>query len=363
MKKVLILVGTRPNFIKVTQFKKTAEQFENLEIKVVHTGQHYDQKMSGIFFDQFELKPDFFLDASAASSASQFASIIEKLSELLKTYKPDLLVVPGDVNSTLAGALTAKLEGVKIAHLESGLRSFDREMPEEINRILTDEISDYYFITEDEGLENLEREQKAGKAYFVGNTMIDTLVAFQEKIDASEILKNNKISAQSYFLMTMHRPSNVDHKKGLEQITTLISTLATQKTVVIPLHPRTKNRLDQFGLLAEFMSIKNCIFLEPLGYFEFQKLIKNAYCIVTDSGGIQEESTYYKVPCLTYRENTERPITITVGSNTLTPKVDQILQQVQALSEGSYKKGAIPKLWDGKATQRIVEIIDQQILA
>lgn len=359
MKRILIVVGTRPNFIKVTQFREVAESFPELNIKIAHTGQHFDKNMAEVFFSQFKLQPDYFLDIEPKSPLNQMGEIMIKLEDLIEnTFYPDLIITPGDVNSTLAVAIVANKKGIKLAHLESGLRSRDRKMPEEINRILTDEISDYYFVTEKSGKTNLEDEYKSGKVFMVGNTMIDTLVAFDEDINESDIINQLGITNE-FVLMTIHRPSNVDSKEGLEKLLDLMDRLSQSMQIVFPIHPRTKNNIEKFDLDEKFTSIPNVILTEALGYFEFQHLIKKCLLVVTDSGGIQEETTFRQVPCLTLRDSTERPITTDIGSNTLTTfDVDQIMKMVRKIKKGTYKKGEIPELWDGKATNRILEIVN-----
>ena len=363
MKKILIIIGTRPNFIKVTQFKRVAEQYKNIDIKIAHTGQHYDAKMSDIFFEQFGLTPDYFMNIPQASPNTQMAEIMLRLEDIVTNkFTPDLIIVPGDVNSTFAAALTANKMGIKIAHLESGLRSFDRGMPEEINRILTDEITDYYFITEQSGIDHLQEEKKKGKSVFVGNTMIDTMVGFESDIQASPIMDELKLKKNKFVLMTIHRPALVDVKEEAQKLLELIQHLSVNYKIVFPVHPRTINNFKKFGLLAEFNKIENLILSDPMDYFAFQKLVANCSFILTDSGGIQEESTFRRVPCLTLRPNTERPITITMGTNKLIEfDINKIKEEIQSIEEGSYKKGEVPPLWDGKATERILEFIDNEV--
>ncbi|MCD6068727.1 MAG: UDP-N-acetylglucosamine 2-epimerase [Bacteroidetes bacterium] len=360
-KKILIVVGTRPNFIKVTQFKRCAMATGNvLDIKIVHTGQHYDAKMADIFFEQFDLVPDYFLNISNTSANTQMAEIMLGIEKVAAEYKPDLIMVVGDVNSTFAAALSANKTGVKIAHLESGLRSFDRSMPEEINRLLTDEITDYFFVTEQSGLDHLAKEgRNQDQIYFVGNTMIDTMVAFEEKIQKSAILSTLQLEEEKFVLMTIHRPATVDNKDELEKLLNLIEYAATSYKIVFPVHPRTINNLKKFGLHERFETISNIIISEPLDYFAFQKLIAACKFILTDSGGIQEESTFRLKPCITLRPNTERPVTVTTGTNTLLPfEMPVIKETIAAIENGSYKKGAVPPLWDGKSTERIVKILE-----
>ena len=361
-KKILIVVGTRPNFIKVTQFKKEASHFPLLDIKIVHTGQHYDTKMADVFFEQFELVPDYFLNIAQDSAVAQMAQIMIKLENLIHTsFTPDLMIVVGDVNSTLSAALVANKLNIKLAHLESGLRSFDKTMPEENNRLLTDAITDYYFVTEKSGMTNLENEKvKTDAVFFVGNTMIDTLVAYHKNIQSSAILKELNLESQKYVLMTMHRPATVDEEKGLNILISLIEEVTKEFKLVFPVHPRTLKNLEKYNLLQRFQSNKNIISTEPLDYFSFQKLIADCKFVLTDSGGIQEESTFLGVPCLTLRPNTERPVTCEVGTNTLIPfDVEIIKHQINLITTGAYKKGSIPELWDGNATTRIVKILNE----
>jgi UDP-N-acetylglucosamine 2-epimerase (non-hydrolysing) len=361
--KILIVVGTRPNFIKITQFKKVAKHYATLDIKIVHTGQHYDEKMANVFFAQFDSKPDFFLNISSTSANTQMAEVMLGIEKISKQYSPDLIMVVGDVNSTFAAAIAANKLGIKIAHLESGLRSFERSMPEEINRILTDEITDYFFVTEQSGYDHLLQEgKKKDKLFFVGNTMIDTMVAFEPMIIKNVILETLNISLQEYVLMTIHRPATVDNKNELEKLLNLIEYVAKSYKIVFPVHPRTINNLKKFNLYHQFEKIENVVISEPIDYFSFQKLIKDCKFILTDSGGIQEESTFRLKPCITLRPNTERPSTITIGSNTLVP-FDKILikETILAIENGSYKKSSIPPFWDGKATERIIEIMDSKL--
>lgn len=364
-KNILVVIGTRPNFIKVTQFKKIAAQHPTVNLKIVHTGQHFDEKMADVFFKQFNLIPDFFLNISTTVSAnSQIAEIMVKLEQLITTeFKPDLMMVVGDVNSTLAAAITANKLNIKIAHVESGLRSFDKTMPEEHNRILTDKITDYFLITEQSGYDNLIYEGVDEKnLLFVGNTMIDTMVAFHQNIEDSAILNQLELTEKTYVLMTMHRPATVDNCEGIQKLLELIKYISATNKIVFPVHPRTLKNIEKFGLKADFEAIKELIFTDPLDYFAFQKLIKYSRFILTDSGGIQEESTFLQVPCLTLRENTERPSTCSIGSNTLVEFNNTTIKSyIEAINTGAYKKGEIPPLWDGKATERIFEKLIQLI--
>ena len=276
-------------------------------------------------------------------------------------WKPNLIVVVGDVNSTLAAAITANKMGVRIAHLESGLRSFDREMPEEINRILTDEITDVFFVTEQSGLDHLKAEGISDeKVFFVGNTMIDSLVLFKNQIEASPIMEELNVQTGKFAIMTMHRPSNVDTAQGLKILIEIITTITYHVKLVFPIHPRTIGALKKFGLMADIENNAQLILTEPLDYFGFQNLVANSKFVVTDSGGIQEETTFLGVPCLTLRNNTERPITCTLGTNKLLEYSKDVVEpEIAAIMEGTYKKGTVPPLWDGDSTLRILEILDR----
>ncbi|MES2567391.1 MAG: UDP-N-acetylglucosamine 2-epimerase (non-hydrolyzing) [Bacteroidota bacterium] len=358
-----ILIGTRPNFIKVTQFKTLAEKYyPHFKISIIHTGQHYDEKMADIFFRQFNLEPDYYLNIAPASANKQVAEIMVKLEDLNKRIgQPDILLVPGDVNSTLAGALFANKSNIKLGHIEAGLRSFDRTMPEELNRLIVDELSDFFFVTEPSGLEHLQNEGKEKKnIYYVGNTMIDTMVRFEKEIESSSILEDLKINDQDFVLMTMHRPATVDVKEELKKLISLIEYITKKYKVVFPIHPRTIKNTKEFNLYDRISSNSNLICTDPLDYFAFQKLIKECSFILTDSGGIQEESTFRQKPCLTLRPNTERPITVDEGTNTLLPfDLDLVKKHICEVENGSYKKGAIPKLWDGKSTERILKVLSE----
>jgi UDP-N-acetylglucosamine 2-epimerase (non-hydrolysing) len=362
-KNLLVVIGTRPNFIKVTRFKKIAAQYPDITLKIVHTGQHFDNNMADVFFQQFNLTPDYFLNISQSSANSQIAEIMLKLEDLVLTkFKPDLLLVVGDVNSTLAAALAADKLKIPLAHIESGLRSFDRSMPEEFNRIVTDQLASHLFITEPSGTENLLKENiSESKMHMVGNTMIDTLVEFNTEIENSEILTKLNVDTQKFVLCTIHRPATVDSEEGLNKLISLLETITKKYKAVFPIHPRTVNNLKKFGLHEKLSQNKNLITTEPLDYFAFQKLIKYCKFIVTDSGGIQEESTFLQVPCLTLRNNTERPVTCTIGTNTLVPfELKEIEKYILQIENGSYKKGQIPELWDGHATERIFSALVKQ---
>lgn len=362
MRKVIIVVGTRPNFIKVTRFKQVAAQRGTLDVRIVHTGQHFSANMADVFFEQFGLVPDRFLNIGAGSPNTQMAQVMLGLEAVIAGEKPDLVMVVGDVNSTLAAAITANKMGVRIGHLESGLRSNDRSMPEEHNRVLTDALTDHFFITEQSGLDNLRKEGRPEASLnFVGNTMIDTLVAFEPQVQASSVLKDLGLGEGGHVLMTIHRPATVDVPGRLSELLDLIADVcASGRKVVFPIHPRTVKNIEAFGLKAKVDAIQGLVLTEPLDYFAFQKLVATCAFILTDSGGIQEESTFRRVPCLTLRPNTERPITVTLGSNELVPlDMAAVRSAIARIENGTFKKGEVPPLWDGHATERIMEVLER----
>lgn len=363
MKRLLIVVGTRPNYIKITQFKKVAEQKfkDQFDIKIVHTGQHFDKAMADDFFKQLDIFPDYALNIPQSTANNQIGEIIIRLEETVNDFNPDLIIVPGDVNSTLAAAITANKMNVPLAHLESGLRSLDRSMPEEINRLIVDEITDLFFVTEQSGIDNLIKEGKdKDKIHFVGNTMIDTLVAFEDSIKSQSVLEEYQLQKDEFILMTIHRPATADNKEGLMQLLSLLKKLTKSHQVVFPMHPRTLNNISKFGLKASFDDLDQLTITGPIDYFSFQNLIHNCKMVLTDSGGIQEETTFKLKPCLTLRPNTERPSTIIEGSNTLLDfDINKILKHVEAIETGTYKDSCVPKFWDGKATERILSVIEK----
>jgi UDP-N-acetylglucosamine 2-epimerase (non-hydrolysing) len=360
--KILNIVGARPNFMKIAPLHRAFLAHPKItSSKILHTGQHYDAKMSNVFFNQLELpKPDYYLGIGGGSHTWTTANIMLKFEEVLKEEKPDLVLVVGDVNSTLACSIVAVKMGIPTAHVEAGLRSGDRTMPEEINRIVTDSIVDYLFVTEQSGMIHLAKEGVADeKIFFVGHVMIDSLIYFREKASHSKILEELGITPKQYILMTMHRPHNVDNEKGLRDILEIIKNAASHRDVVFAIHPRTESRYKSYGLYEELSNIEQLHLLPPQGYFEFLKLMDNAELIITDSGGIQEETTYLQVPCMTFRDSTERPVTVDLGTNflmkDLNPKTVRV--QMESILSGNSKKGTIPPLWDGKASERIANIL------
>jgi UDP-N-acetylglucosamine 2-epimerase (non-hydrolysing) len=315
--------------------------------------------MADVFFEQFGMLPDKFLNIAPGTPVSQMAAIMVGMEQLmLNSYKPAVLIVPGDVNSTLAGAMVANKMGIPLAHLEAGLRSFDKTMPEEFNRVLTDDMSDVFFVTEDSGIRHLMQEGKSASAiHFVGNTMIDTMIAFDKEIRTSGIRADLGLK-RPFVLITMHRPGNVDSMDGLIKLMELMQAVSENTDIVFPAHPRTVSRMKDFGLFDHFNAISGLKLLEPMAYFDFQNLILHAQAIVTDSGGIQEESTFRRVPCITLRPNTERPVTVNVGTNELIPfEVSIVKEALMRIQTGKWKPGETPALWDGQATGRILKIL------
>lgn len=362
--KIVHIVGARPNFVKLAplyfEFKR-----DKIKQKVIHTGQHYDPKLSGIFFKQFKLpNPDFNLNVGSLSHAQQVAWMMIRLEPILIKLKPTLVIVYGDCNSTLTGALTAVKLGIPISHVEAGLRSFDFQMPEEINRVLTDRIADLLFTPSKDANINLKKEGiSKSKIKFVGNIMIDSLKKMlkeAEKTNINKYLANNK----NYALVTLHRPRNVDNKKILLQILNSLNKISIKLPVLFSVHPRTKKNIKK---LKGFKKAKHLKLLDPVGYLEFLHLISKAKLVITDSGGIQEETTYLNISCFTLRPNTERPITVSQGTNKMIGldyktsffNSKMLLKEVDLVLQGKVKKGKTLALWDGRAASRIVHIIKQ----
>ena len=367
--KILVVVGARPNFMKAAPILKAIREFNGMrghwagaiQPILVHTGQHFDAKMSDAFFADLEMPaPDVFLGAGSGSHAEQTAEIMKRFEPVLLRERPDVMLVVGDVNSTLACALVASKMPSNarpaIAHIEAGLRSFDRNMPEEINRILTDQLSDFLFVTEESGVRNLRKEGiPASKVHLVGNTMIDSLREYEARAEASPIMRTLGVEKRAYALLTLHRAANVDERDTLVEILQGISELSKLVTVVFPAHPRTQKKICELGLsryVADSMRI-----VEPLGYLDFLCLMKHARLVVTDSGGIQEETTALGVPCVTARENTERPVTIDVGTNLLGGTRRDTIAKAIRIQLASKSRATLPDLWDGRAAARIVGIL------
>lgn len=345
--KIAIIAGARPNFMKILPLCRELDR-KKIAYSFINTGQHFDKEMSEIFFDEFKIKPDYTLKPSRISSVRQFADIMIGLEKIFLKEKPNLVIVVGDVNSTLAGALTAAKLGIKLAHIESGLRSYNDKMPEEKNRILTDHLSDYLFVTMDEGLKNLKKEGLSKNIYMVGNIIIDTLKMFLPKIaDADN-------SNGQFFFCTLHRTENVDNKKILKEILSALNVIAKDAPIYFPLHPRTKIMSQKFGLYLKMKKIFKL--LPPLNYREALYYQKNAKLVLTDSGGIQEEASFLGTPCLTLRTETERPVTVKLGTNSIAGITRDSILKAYGAKNLSKKKIQIP-LWDGKAAKRIVKII------
>lgn len=362
--KAVFLAGARPNFMKIAPIMEIMRRQTGVSQTLIHTGQHYDDGLSRVFFEDLAIPdPDIYLGVGSGSHAVQTAKIMTELEPILIRERSDWLVVVGDVNSTLAGSLTASKLGIRIAHVEAGLRSFDRTMPEEINRVLTDAISDLLFTTEASGNENLLREGiKPEKIVFVGNVMIDTLTRFREKAQRSRLLESLKLVPGSYALMTLHRPSSVDDADRFRSILRPLGTVARHIPLIFPCHPRTLKRI-QMSQLEAFFRVPDgvgcrIVLLQPLGYLDFLCLMSHAKFVLTDSGGLQEETTVLGVPCLTLRENTERPVTISHGTNTLVGySENRILDEVSKILAGEGKRGGVPEFWDGQAASRIVKAL------
>ncbi len=361
--KIINIVGARPNFMKIAPLMDAYKAYPEVNPILVHTGQHYDKKMSGLFFRELCIpEPDINLGVGSASHAVQTAEIIKAFEIVILKQKPDIVIVVGDVNSTIACGLVAVKMGVKLAHVEAGLRSFDRTMPEEINRLLTDSISDLLFCTEQSGVDNLKKEGvPEEKIFLVGNVMIDSLQKNMEKAKKSTILDKLELNGDSFAVLTLHRPANVDNPHIFGQILDALVVVQKDMPVIFPLHPRTKKNLRLTTLGRRVCEMPGLRLIDPLGYLDFLKLMSSAYVVLTDSGGIQEETTILKVPCLTLRKNTERPVTVEYGFNQLvgtdTGKIISAYKKVTDVVNMDYK---VPPLWDGRTAERIVEIIINQ---
>lgn len=348
--KIALVVGARPNFMKIAPIIKELKKNNFFEYKLIHTGQHYDKNMSAVFFEELNIpKPDLNLDLGSSSQSKQVAEIMIKLEDFFLEYNPHYVLVVGDVNSTLAASIVASKLGIKLIHVEAGLRSFDSKMPEEINRIVTDQLSDILFVSEKSALQNLKKEGKNKKnCFFVGNVMIDSLVSILPKLKKDSVIKK-------FAIVTIHRPSNVDKKEDLIKILDILQEISKDYKIIWPIHPRTKKNIEFFGLLDE---IKDYELKEPLGYIEFMNLIYNSSLVVTDSGGVQEETSYLKIPCITLRYNTERPITVQEGTNFLTgPVKENVIFALNKIKLGNYNKNSKIKYWDGKTAKRIIKIL------
>jgi len=365
MFKIDLIAGARPNFMKIGPIHHALQKFaDKIQIRVVHTGQHYDQNMSTIFFEQLGLpKPDISLNIGSATHAHQTGKIMMAYEDLIIGDKPDLLLVVGDVNSTMACALVAAKLNVPVGHVEAGLRSFDWEMPEEVNRVVADRVSNFLFTTCDDGDVNLIREGfDTHQIVLVGNTMIDSLFRLLPQAEKSKILKKIGVKPREYVLTTLHRPSNVDNPDDLRQLMQMLVKLSKKMPIVFPVHPRTKNKMIGLEGIKE-EDFRNIHLTEPLSYLDFVKCQKEAFLVVTDSGGVQEETSALGVQCLTARENTERPVTITKGTNRLVgTDPDEIYHAAVAVLNGDIKAGIPIPLWDGNAGERIADYIMKNLV-
>ena len=362
MKKILLVTGTRPNFIKAAPLYHRLVQYKQLEIKLCHTGQHFDANMSDIFWSSLELPPpDFDLKVSGKNVAETIGKTMVAVAELIEKNNFDLIVVFGDVNATVAGAVAGAQAGVKVMHVEAGLRSFDKTMPEEVNRLITDQVSDFLMVSEQSGLDNLKREGiNQHQIFFVGNIMIESLLRSRkiwENARLNSRLKN--VSEGTFILATFHRPENVDEKKKQRNVIETLTTISKKYKIVFPVHPRTEHKLRESGFFQKLERNRNVFLLDPLSYYEFIKLLSKAECVITDSGGVQEETTFLKRPCITFRANTERPVTIQKGTNRLLDLEDshffeRIMDHIAKVEKTNYEP--IP-LWDDEVSQRIVDVM------
>jgi UDP-N-acetylglucosamine 2-epimerase (non-hydrolysing) len=360
-KKIISVVGARPNFVKVApiarEFVKNGDGFEHL---IIHTGQHYDEKMSKVFFDEMEIpKPDINLGIGSGSHGEQTGKIMIEFEKVCFQEKPDMVLIYGDVNSTIAAALVAGKLNIRIGHVEAGLRSFDRTMPEEINRILSDAISDFLFIPSEDANINLMNEGiDKNKIYLVGNIMVDSLMFNKEKASKLNVLSSLNLTPNNYAVLTMHRPSNVDDEENIVKIFSALNVISEDIPVVFPTHPRTSKLMQEFNINVA-PGIKTVV---PLGYLEFLSLMMNSKFMLTDSGGIQEETTVLGIPCLTIRKSTERPVTVDQGTNILVgDNTDLIVSEVSNIIKGNPKKGSLPRFWDGRTAGRIMEILRKEM--
>lgn len=358
--KVMHVVGARPNFMKAAPVFFALAKRPNLTQRLVHTGQHYDVNMSRIFFQELGLPdPDVNLEVGSGSHAVQTAEVMMRFEKVVTAEKPDWVLVYGDVNSTVAAALVCAKLGIRVGHVEAGLRSFDRTMPEEINRLLTDQLADLLFTPSADGDENLIREGiPPHKICCVGNVMIDTLIQLLPQAEARWPALQQQFSLHHYGLVTLHRPSNVDDPVMLQRVWQALCQISREVPLLFPIHPRTRSRL------ADDLELATCNLqlAPPVGYLDFLALQQHATLVITDSGGIQEETTFLGVPCLTVRSNTERPITVTVGTNTLIGQdMDRLQQEAQRILQGANKQGGTPPLWDGQAGERIAEVLCGQV--
>jgi len=354
--KLTIVAGARPNFIKIAPLIHAILKLgkDKISYRLVHTGQHYDSKMSDTFFQELNIPtPDTNLNVGSGSQANQTAQIMIKFEEELINFPTDYVIVVGDVNSTLACSVVTKKMNIGLIHIEAGIRSFDLAMPEEINRMVTDALSDYFFTTSEYANDNLAKQGiEKTRIFYVGNIMIDSLEANKNKFNKPALWNEFQLQEKNYWLLTLHRPSNVDDENNLLNILTTIDKNTNDKPVIFPVHPRTSAKMKNFNT-----TFKNIIPIEPQGYLNFMYMVQNSTAVITDSGGIQEETTVMGIPCLTLRKNTERPETVTIGTNELVKEFDTLPNYMQSVISGKWKKGAIPAHWDGKTAERIVNVL------
>ncbi|MFP3939155.1 MAG: non-hydrolyzing UDP-N-acetylglucosamine 2-epimerase [Thermoanaerobaculia bacterium] len=363
--RILAVAGCRPNFVKLGPLLAEARRHDGIEALLVHTGQHYDRRLSGVFFRDLGLpEPDVHLEVGSASHAVQTARVMERMEAVLLERRPDLVLVVGDVNSTVAASLTAVKLGFPVAHVEAGLRSFDREMPEEVNRLLTDAVSDYLFATERSAVENLRREGFADeRVHLVGNVMVDALLGNLETIARAATRRRWDLDRRGYAVLTLHRPENVDDPAAAGGVLAAVRELQSHLPVVFPVHPRTRERFRRMDLWRHLEGGSGLLLAEPMGYVEFLGLVRDAALVLTDSGGLQEETTVLGVPCLTLRPGTERPATVAEGTNRIAGRdPEAVVREALAALDGAGAReagtaGRVPELWDGRAAERIVNVL------
>lgn len=359
------IVGARPNFMKMAPLLRAFESYPDVNPVLIHTGQHYDANLSDVFFDELGMKrPDISLEVGSGKHGVQTARILERMEQTLEDGAAggqpyDRVVVVGDVNSTMAATLAAVKLGIPVAHVEAGLRSFDRTMPEEINRIVTDSLSDMLFVSEPAGMENLRREGHADDhLHLVGNVMIDTLQRLLPQARDRNTLREHNLQPGQYGVVTLHRPANVDEPEVLEKLLDVLVETSGRLKLVIPLHPRTRQRIEDFGFAGKLANAPGLVVLPPLGYLDFLALTSQSLLVVTDSGGLQEESTVLGIPCLTMRPNTERPVTVDDGTSTLIGSdAEKLARHIDQILNGDYPRGVVPDLWDGRAADRIAKVL------